>query len=75
MDEGVFIKEGATQKRSEGSVGIPFYCQIDGETHPGTNIAYQCIKCARFVCQPCFDKLQKINRSLCPMCDGRLQIL
>lgn len=82
--EGVFIK---TQKsveafdsllepkviKMEDMSGIPFFCQIDGESHPTTDKAYQCTNCKRFVCDSCFKDLLTVDRTNCPMCDGFLK--
>jgi len=83
--EGVFIKtEGSIEafdsllKRTvitpEEMSGIPFFCQIDGDSHPATDKAYQCTSCKRFVCGSCFNDLSAIERTSCPMCDGSLQL-
>ncbi|MFW9904502.1 MAG: hypothetical protein ACFFFH_09240 [Candidatus Thorarchaeota archaeon] len=51
---------------------VPFFCQLDNETHPMIESAYQCRICARYVCISCYKKLKLIQLVNCPFCDGKL---
>ena len=63
----IFLKESVTPTKI---AGIPFFCQVDGETHPATDTAYQCTECGRFICKKCLTDLMEIGRPSCPMCNG-----
>ena len=52
--------------------GLPFFCQVDGKTHPATDTAFQCKQCGRFICDNCFQDLVNVVRPSCPMCDGAM---
>ncbi|MFX0051071.1 MAG: hypothetical protein ACFE8U_07225 [Candidatus Hermodarchaeota archaeon] len=53
-------------------VRVPFFCQLDYETHPLTESAFQCQTCARYVCTECFEKLSLVKVDRCPYCQGKL---
>jgi hypothetical protein len=53
-------------------VRVPFFCQLDNETHPIIESAYQCRICARYVCNDCYRKLKLVQLVNCPFCDGKL---
>ncbi|UCG04075.1 MAG: hypothetical protein JSW11_08820 [Candidatus Heimdallarchaeota archaeon] len=54
------------------ALGTPFFCQVDNEQHPATDIAYQCQQCSRFVCEKCFLDMKAAKMATCPMCGGIL---
>ena len=51
---------------------VSFFCQLDNETHPTIESAYQCRICARYVCNDCYRKLKLVQLINCPFCDGKL---
>ncbi|MFX0122468.1 MAG: hypothetical protein ACFFAE_02440 [Candidatus Hodarchaeota archaeon] len=60
------------RRRFSRALWTPFYCQVDKEQHPATDIAYQCQQCSRYVCENCFQDMQMAKMAACPMCGGLL---
>jgi len=80
-DDFIIIYDTITKK--EGNIGIniqiderseyvPFFCQIDSESHPSTENRYQCIACGRLVCEVCYDSQMSVGMIVCPFCNGKL---
>lgn len=62
--------------QAQVSVGntLAFFCQIDGEKHPSIELKHSCTKCARDICNDCYNKMNEVGVQNCPYCGGKLQI-
>ena len=71
-----FVPDDLNPSRSISSrmAGVAFFCQVDNQTHPATDVAFQCSQCGRFICEMCFLDLVQIGHPSCPMCDGPMSL-
>ncbi|MFX0173419.1 MAG: hypothetical protein ACFE9L_16115 [Candidatus Hodarchaeota archaeon] len=71
-----FLQElWAIKTRIEANQGrtTQFFCQLDQETYPVTQNAYQCLQCTRYICTRCYDELVIVRMVVCPFCKGTLK--
>ncbi|MFX0171660.1 MAG: hypothetical protein ACFE9L_07050 [Candidatus Hodarchaeota archaeon] len=72
LNELQVLKARLESYESGIKVRVPFFCQLDNETHPITENAFQCQICARYVCGECFEELVLVKVCQCPYCKGEL---
>ena len=50
----------------------PFYCELCAIKHPAGIKRMQCEACGRSICLESFFDMTKADRTVCPLCDGKL---
>lgn len=53
----------------------PFYCELCSIKHPAGTKRMQCETCGRNICIESFFDMTKTDRTVCPLCDGKLSAL